>query len=308
MLITIVLRRVVALPITLLGVATAVFVVMRILPGDPVESILVEAGASPALVMEWRQRYGLAEPLPVQYWYFLRAIGRGDLGRSISTGRPVFEMIFEQMPSTVVLALSSLAFAAGLGGGIGLLAARHQGTWVDGITRLLAVGTVSLPAYWTGIMAIMLFSAGLHWLPASGQGSWQHLVLPTLTLGTASMGAVARLVRASVLEVAAQPYVQLARAKGLPGRILVGRHILPAAATPILTFLGVQAGFLLAGTAITETVFSRRGVGQLLVSAVVSKDYPLAQGCILLAACTYILANTISDLLAAAIDPRVRAG
>ena len=307
MLVTLVLRRVATLPFTLLGVATAVFVVMRILPGDPIESMLAEAGASPALVAEWRQSYGLAEPLTVQYWSFLRALGRGDLGRSISTGRPVSRTLLEQMPSTIVLSLSSLAFAACFGGGLGVLAARHQGTWVDGLSRLLAVVTVSLPTYWTAILAIMVFSAGLHWLPAGGQGSWQHLVLPTLTLGASSSGVVAQVVRASVLEIGAQPYLQLARAKGLPDRILLARHILPAAATPIVTLLGLQVGFLLAGTAITETVFSRRGVGRLLVEAVVSKDYPLAQGCILLAAVTYTLANTASDALVAAMDPRLRA-
>ena len=301
-----ILRRLVLLPLSLLGVATAVFVVMRLLPGDPVEAMLVEAGASPAVVAEWRDRYGIAEPLPEQYALYLAALAHGDLGRSIITGRSVLRMIAEQAPSTLELAASSLLLSTLVGGGLGVISAQRAGTRLDGWVRLLAVASVSLPTYWTGILAILLFSAGLHWLPAGGQGSWRHLVLPTLTLGLASTGVLARLVRASVLEVMGQPYVQLARAKGLPQRLLLGRHVLRASASPIVTFLGLQVGFLLAGTAVTETVFSRRGLGRLLVEAVVSKDYPLAQGCILLAALTYTLANTGSDLAAYWLDPRLR--
>ena len=299
-------RRLLILPLSLLGVATAVFVVMRVLPGDPVQAMLVEAGASPALLDEWRQRYGISEPIPTQYLLYLRSLVRGDLGHSLASGRAVADLIAEQFPSTVVLTATSFLVSLSLGGALGVLGARHQGGWLDGLSRLAAVATVSLPTYWTGLLAILLFSAHLRWLPASGQGTWRHLILPSLTLGLASAGVTARLVRAALLDVLAQPYVQVAQAKGLPGRTVLTRHALRAAAAPIIAFLSVQVGFLLAGTAITETVFSRRGLGRLLVEAVLTQDYPLAQGCILLAACTFTVANTAADLLTAAIDPRVR--
>ncbi|MHB0875065.1 MAG: ABC transporter permease [Anaerolineae bacterium] len=303
---TLVSRRLIGLPLSLLGVATAVFIIMRVLPGDPVEAMLVEAGASPALIDDWRRHYGLSEPLPTQYALYLRSLARGDLGRSLISGRAVTDLIAEQFPGTLALTTTSFLLSLVVGGSLGLLSAWHRGRWVDAVSRLLAVATVSLPTYWTGLLAILLFAAYLRWLPASGQGTWRHLVLPTLTLGLASAGVVARLVRASVLEVLGQPYVQVAQAKGLRGRVVLGRHVLRAAAAPMIAFLSVQVGFLLAGTAITETVFSRPGLGRLLVEAVLAQDYPLAQGCILLAAGTYTVINTGADLLTAWIDPRAR--
>lgn len=299
-------RRLLVLPLSLVGVVTAVFVVMRILPGNPVQVMLVEAGASPELMDEWRLRYGIADPLPRQYLLYLTALARGDLGHSLVSGRPVTDLIAEQFPSTVVLTCSSFALSLCVGGALGLLSAWHRGGWIDGLSRLTAVATVSLPTYWTGLVAILLFSATLRWLPAGGQGTLRHLLLPTLTLGLASSGSVARLVRAALLEVMAHPYVQVAEAKGLPARLVLLRHALRAASAPIVSYLGVLVGYLLAGTAVTETVFSRRGLGRLLVEAIVSQDYPLAQGCILLAACTFTAANTVADVLAAALDPRMR--
>lgn len=299
-------RRAAFLPVSLLGVATAVFLVMRLLPGDPVAAMLVEAGASPSAVAEWQAHYGLSQSLVEQYGMYLVSLGRGDLGRSIISGRPVTRMIAEQLPSTIALATLSFVVATLIGGALGLVSAWRRGTWIDAVSRFLAVAGVSLPTYWTGLLAILVFGAHLRWLPASGEGTWRHLVLPVLTLGLASSGVVARLVRASLLEVMGHSYVQVAVAKGLPGRVLLVRHVLAAAAAPIIAFLGLQAGFLLAGTAITETVFSRRGVGRLLVEAVLTKDYPLVQGLILLAALTYTLVNAGSDLLSASLDPRVR--
>ncbi|MGI6208981.1 MAG: ABC transporter permease [Anaerolineae bacterium] len=300
------LRRIIVLPVTLWAVVTAVFLMMRLLPGDPVEALLAEAGAPPALIESWRSRYGLDRPLPVQYVLYLGALVRGDLGESIIYRRPVLALIGEQFPSTVTLALAALAVALVLGGGLGLAGALYRGRPADWLSRLLAVGSVSLPTYWTGIVAVMVFSAGLRWFPASGEGTWRHLVLPAMTLGIASAGVVARLTRVAILEAGSAPHVQVALSKGLPGRLLLTRHVLLNAAPGVVTLLGLQAGFLLAGTAITETIFSRPGLGRLLVEAVVAQDYPLAQGCIMFAALIYTLANTVSDIASAALDPRVR--
>lgn len=279
---------------------------MRILPGDPVEAMLVEAGAPAAMVDEWRERYGLDRSLAAQYVIYLGSLATGDLGDSIYYRRPVVSLIAEQFPSTAALAATSLTLSLLLGGAMGLAGALRRGSTLDSLVRLLAVTSVSLPTYWTGILAILLFGAGLKWLPSGGTGTWRHLVLPTLTLGLASAGVIARLTRSTILEVTAQAHVQVALSKGLPSGLLVRRHVLRNAAPTVVTMLGLQMGFLLAGTAITETVFSRPGVGRLLVEAVVTKDYPLAQGCIMFAALTYTVFNALSDTAASFLDPRVR--
>jgi len=301
-------RRLALLPLTLLGLATVVFVLLHLLPGNPVEAMLAESGAPASTIAMAVKRYGLSEPLPVQYLYYLRSLLRGDLGESVTYGRPVARVMAEQLPSSLLLGSVAFGIALALGGGMGLLTARRPGTWLDELGRLFSVASVSVPTYWVGILAIMLFSARLRWLPSSGEGNWRHLVLPAATLGLATSGVVARVVRSAILEVTRQTYIEVAESKGLSERLLVGRHMLPAAAAPILAFLGLQMGFLLAGTAVTETVFSRRGVGRLLVEAVLSKDYSLIQGCILLAAATYAFANTTADLLGMALDPRLREG
>jgi len=293
-------------PLSVLGSATAVFVIMRVLPGDPVESILAQAGASPAVVREWQREYHLLSPVPVQYCHYLRALLRGDLGTSILSGRKVVALIAEQLPSTVALASASLVFSLVIGGGLGLLGALRHSTYLDSFCRLFAVASVSVPVFWTGLLAIMVFGARLRWLPVVGDDSLRHLIMPTLVLGLSSSGVTARVVRSSLLEATRQDYVRVARAKGLSPRALTVRHLVRSSAAPIVTFLGLQAGFLLSGTAIVETVFTRRGLGRLLVEAILAKDYPVVQGCVLLVAVIYALANAVSDLVAAWVDPRVR--
>ncbi len=299
-------RRLATTALTIVAVVTLVFLMMRVLPGDPIEAMLVEAGAPAVMVDTWRERYGLDRPLAAQYVIYLGALAQGDLGDSIYYHRPVVSLIAEQFPNTVDLAAVSFTLALLLGGALGLAGALRRGTLLDAAVRLLAVTSVSLPTYWTGILAILAFGAGLRWLPTGGTGTWRHLVLPALTLGIASAGVVARLTRSTILEVAAQAHVQVALSKGLPRGLLIRQHVLRNSAPTVVTFLGLQAGFLLAGTAITETVFSRPGVGRLLVEAVVTKDYPLAQGCIMFAALTYTIVNALSDTAASFLDPRVR--
>jgi len=288
------------------GVVTIVFVLSRVLPGDPVETMLSQSGGSPEAIQQMRSQLALDQPLYVQYGQFLWALSRGDLGRSIFTNRLVTATLMEQLPSTISLALAAMALAIVLGTSLGIVAAVYQGTWVDSVCMALAVVGVSLPIFWSSILLITFFSALLHWLPAAGQGSIKHLVMPTLVLGFASSGAIARLVRASMLEVLGRDYVVTAKAKGLGTRAVIVRHALRNALIPVVTLIGLQFGFLLSGTVVVETVFSRQGIGRLVVDAILWKDFPVIQGAILLSAVIYTVLNIVIDLSYAVIDPRLQ--
>ncbi len=298
-------RLLVAVPV-IWGVVTIVFILTRLLPGDPVETMLSQSGGSAAAIQSLRTQFGLDQPLPVQYLRYLSNVARGDLGRSLFTGRPVTTTLLEQLPSTVVLALSAMMLATLLGIALGVLAAVQPNTWVDGLCMGLAVVGVSVPIYWSGILLIIVFSAMLHWLPATGQGSLRHLIMPATVLGFTSAGAIARLVRANMLETLSADYVVTARAKGLPERVAVLRHALRNALIPAVTLIGLQFGFLMGGAVITETVFARQGIGRLVVDAIMWKDFPIVQGAILLSALTYTVLNIVIDLIYALIDPRLR--
>ena len=280
-------RLTLAIPV-LLGVSIAVFAMLRLLPGDPAQIMLAESGASAERVAALRQQLGLDDPLPVQYGRFLMGALRGDLGRSILSNRPVTQEIAGQLPSTIELTLAAMAVAIGIGVPLGLLAATHHNGPLDLGAMALALGGVSLPSFWLGVLLILLFSLRLGWLPATGQGGIERLILPAFTLGFGAAAIIARLVRSSVLEVL--------------------RHALKNALIPVVTIIGLQFGALLAGTVVIETVFSRPGVGRMVVNAILVKDFPVAQGAILIIATTYVLANLIVDLLYAWLDPRVRYG
>jgi peptide/nickel transport system permease protein len=298
-------RLIGAIPV-LWGVATLVFVVMRLLPGDPATLMLSEGGASAEAIATLRDAMGLNDPLPVQYGRYLFRLLRGDLGTSLFTHRPVLTVIAEQLPSTIELAVAAMAVAASLGTVLGVVAAVKQGTWLDALVIALSTTGVSLPIFWSSLLLIWLLSLQLGWLPATGQGGLAHLVMPALVLGFASSGAIARLVRVSLLEVLNQDYVTTARAKGLKeGRLLV-RHALKNALIPVVTVIGLQFSFLLGGTVVTETVFSRPGIGRLVVNAILWKDLPLVQGVVLLAALVYTLVNLTVDVAYAYVDPRIR--
>jgi peptide/nickel transport system permease protein len=298
-------RLIGAIPV-LWGVATLVFVVMRLLPGDPATLMLSEGGASAEAIATLRDAMGLNDPLPVQYGRYLFRLLRGDLGTSLFTHRPVLTVIGEQLPSTIELAVAAMAVAASLGTVLGVVAAVKQGTWLDALVIALSTTGVSLPIFWSSLLLIWLLSLQLGWLPATGQGGLAHLVMPALVLGFASSGAIARLVRVSLLEVLNQDYVTTARAKGLKeGRLLV-RHALKNALIPVVTVIGLQFSFLLGGTVVTETVFSRPGIGRLVVNAILWKDLPLVQGVVLLAALVYTLVNLTVDVAYAYVDPRIR--
>jgi peptide/nickel transport system permease protein len=294
-----------AIPL-LLGVATLVFVVMRLLPGDPAALMLSEAGGSAEAIAALRADLGFDDPIVVQYGHYLLSLLRGDLGTSLFSHRPVVTIIVEQLPSTIELAVAAMIIAISLGTVLGILAAARQGTWLDALARALAVAGGSVPIFWSALLLIWLFSLRLGSLPATGQGGWTHLIMPALVLGFASSGAIARLVRASLLEVLAQDFVNTARAKGLGEGTVLIRHALKNALIPVITVIGLQFGFLLGGTVVTETIFSRQGIGQLVVTAILWKDFPVVQGVVLLAALVYTVVNLSVDLAYTFLDPRIR--
>lgn len=299
-------RRLAAAVPTLWAVTTVVFFLLRILPGDPAEVLLAESGASAEAIARLRVELGLEEPLLVQYWRFLLQLARGDLGRSLMTNRPVLRMIAEQLPSTLELALSAMVIAIIIGLVLGLAAALRRDTWVDSLCMILAVAGSSLPVFWSGILFILLFSITLRWLPATGDGGFSYLIMPATVLGIAAAGSIARQTRSGVLEALSQEYVIVARAKGLREWGVIIGHVLRNALIPVVTIIGLRFAFLLGGAVVTETVFARRGLGRLVVDAILWKDFPVVQGVVLLVAAIYVLVNLVVDVSYALLDPRVR--
>jgi ABC-type dipeptide/oligopeptide/nickel transport system permease component len=299
-------RRVLLTVPVVLGVSVVVFSIVHLLPGDPVLIILSGANATPEQVAEVRAQLRLDDPILVQYLRFLRRAVAGDFGRSIFTRRPVIDEIADQLPSTLQLALTAILIATAVGLVLGITAAIRQDTWVDRAAMLLALGGVSMPSFWLGLVLILIFSLQLGWFPATGQGGVSRLILPAATIGLNYSAIIARLVRSSVLEVLGNNYITTARAKGLSEWLVVLKHAVANALIPVTTIIGVQLGNLLAGTIIVETVFSRQGMGRLAVTAVLDKDYPLIQGVVLVSALGYVLVNLLVDLSYSVLDPRIR--
>lgn len=300
-------RRLLVAFLTVLGVGTVVFALVRLLPGDPAETMLARAGAGPAAIAALRVELGLDRPLLVQYGDWLGHAARGDLGRSLLNNRPVAELIGEQWRSTAILAAVAFAWAALLGVALGVLSAAYPHRWPDRLATVLAVGGVAVPVYWSGLLLIWLLSVKLSWLPPP-TGAPSSALLPGLVLGYAAAGPIARLTRAGLLEILSQPYITAAYAKGLNARQVLWRHAARNAAGPVLTIAGLQLGFLLGGAVVTESVFNRPGLGRLLVDAILWRDLPLVQGVALVLALTYVGINFLVDLLAAVVDPRTGAG
>jgi peptide/nickel transport system permease protein len=298
-------RRLLTAALTLLGVATIVFALIHLLPGDPAEAMLARSGAPPKAVAALRAEIGLDRPLLVQYARWMGAAAQGNLGRSLFYNRPVAQLIGEQFPSTLQLALAAFAVALVLGIPLGVIAALRRNSWVDRTAMAAAVTGVAVPVFWSGLVLIWIFSVRLGWLPPAGAESWRALVMPALVLGFATAGPLARLTRATLLDVLAQPYIMVARAKGLTERGVLIRHVARNALIPLLTIAGVQLGFLLAGAVVTETLFGRPGLGRLLVDAILWRDLPVIQGVALVIAGIYVLANLAVDLAAGWINPQV---
>jgi peptide/nickel transport system permease protein len=300
-----IVRRIVLTIPVLLGVATLVFAMIHLVPGDPAEVMLGE-GASAADIVDLRERLGLERPLPVQYRDFLAGLLRGDLGTSFRYGTPVAAEILQRLGPTIVLALVAIGVAIAIAVPLGVVGALFRGTWIDSGAMTLSLAGMAMPNFWLGPILAMVFAVGLGWLPVSGAGTWRHLVLPALTLGAALSAVTARMTRASLADELRELYVRAARARGLSRTRAVVRHALRNSLIPVVTILGLQLGAVLTGTIITETIFAWPGVGRLLIQAINFRDYPLVQGCILLIAVTYVTMNLIVDVLYAWLDPRIR--
>jgi len=303
-----ILRRILAVVPVLFGVTLAVFSMLFLVPGDPVKMMLAEFVTNPDQVAQMRAQLHLDEPILKQYGRFVANAVRGDLGISIRSRRPVTTEISENVASTAQLAAAAMLVAVAVGVPLGLLAALSRNSWLDVASMGTALLGVSMPSFWLGLLLIFVFSLHLAWFPATGGGDLAHLVLPAITLGTLAAAIIARLTRSSMLEVLGQDYVRTARAKGLSGFSVVVRHALKNALIPIITIFGLQFGNLLAGAVIVETVFSRPGLGRLIVGGILSKDFPLVQGTVLFVATVYVLINVLVDVAYAYADPRIRLG
>jgi len=302
---TYILRRVAQSALTLLGVSVLVFVILRVLPGDPARMLLPD-GAPEAAVAELNRQLGLREPLIVQYGLFLRSVAHGDFGQSFQYRAPALRVVLERLPATVQLTAAAMLVTIAAGVSLGIVTAVLRGTRYDVAGTILAVLGQSLPNFWLGIMLILLFGVALRWLPTSGFASWTSLVLPAVTLAAFPTALVARLTRSSMLEILNRDYVRTGRAKGLTEPSVVLRHALRNAAIPVLTVIGLQIGSLLGGAVITESVFAWPGMGKLIVDAIFFRDFPVVQTVLILSATVFVAINLLVDLLYTVIDPRIR--
>jgi len=299
------LKKLLALPLVVLGVSALIFFAVRILPGDPAK-LMAGPKAPQSVVEAMRVRMGLDRPLWVQYESFLWRALHGDLGTSIRSHKPVDTEIAERFPYTLRLALAAYLFAIVTGITAGVLAAINQKTWFDSAVMFLAIIGASTANFWLALMAMNIFAVHLGWLPLLGAGGWKHYVLPTFTLGLFPAALVARMTRSSMLEVINQDYIRTAMSKGLRPAVVYRKHALRNALIPIVTVVGLNLGGLLGGAVGTETVFNWPGLGRLLVNAVQFRDYPIIQGLTLLTVLTVVLANFVVDLVIAVINPRIR--
>ncbi|MCZ7571334.1 MAG: ABC transporter permease [Ardenticatenaceae bacterium] len=297
----------------LLAVSLVTFVLIQLVPGDPVAAQygLDPEGMDPQRIQEIRQELGLNDPLPVQYVHYLGRVLHGDLGRSISTKRPVGPDILQRFPATMELAIASMIVVVLIAIPLGIISAQKRGSWLDNLAMTASLFGVSMPSFWVGVMLILLFALKLGWLPSVGRGTGvggtvKSLILPALTLGTGLAGLVTRITRSSMLEVLSQDYMRTAHAKGLSYRAVLIRHGLPNALIPVITVLGVQFASLLSGAVIVETIFAWPGIGRFAVDAIWRRDYPVIMGTVLVFATIFVLANLAVDILYVFLDPRIR--
>jgi peptide/nickel transport system permease protein len=330
-----ILRRVLGAIPVLFGLSVALFLFLRLLPGDPAEAILGQH-ATPELIKQIRDTLGLDQPLYVQYLDYLGRLLHGDFGASIIDGRPVADSFLVRFPATIELTIGALIFAVGLGIPLGRLAARHPNGWIDGMVTVLSLFGISIPIFVLGYTLVFVFAVQLHWLPALGQidprlgvtpvthfaiidalltgrvpaivDSFAHLILPSIALGSIPLAIVTRITRASVIEVSNEDYVRTARAKGLTERRVNDRHIMRNAWLPVTTVIGLQVGGLLAGAVLTETVFTWNGVGSWVVTAIQNHDYIVVQSLILIFATIFLTVNLLVDIGYAFLNPRIRYG
>ena len=297
-------RSLQAIPVVV-ATSIVVFLILHLAPGDPVR-MLASPTATEQDLANIRNRLGLDQPLPIQYGRWIASVLQGDMGESLRSGAPVLEILPERYWNTIRLTLASMMIAAIVGLLAGLAAAARPGSFIDVLTTTVAVAGLSIPPFWLGLILILVFSVQLGWLPAGGGDSWHHLILPAISLGTATAALIARMVRSSLLEVIRTDYVRTGRAKGLREDALILGHALPNALIPTITVFGLQFGTLLAGAVITEVVFSWPGIGSLLVTSILNRDFPIVQATLLVVSLTFLVVNLLTDLLYFWVDPRIR--
>jgi len=308
-------RRFLWMIVVIFGVSVIVFGLIHLTPGDPAQ-IMLGPSASMEDVRELQHQLGLDRPITVQYMHWIGRALQGDLGESIVLRRSVLGEVLDRFGNTAILAGTAMLISFTLGIALGVVSAVRRGSSIDRLVILAATGGLSLPSFWFGLMLIILFSVRLGWLPGTGMTSavnggsvvdiGKHLILPSVALAVVPMAVIARYTRSSMLEVLGQDYVRTARAKGLRERVVIGRHVFRNTLVALVTMLGLQVGFLLAGAVYIENVFSWPGIGQMLVDAILKRDFPLVQGGVLLVATVYVVVNLVTDLLYAFLDPHIR--
>ena len=286
-------------------VVSVVFLLIHMVPGDPIQQMLGE-GAASVDIAATRHAYGLDVPLATQYMRYWRGVARGDLGRSLRFDQNVTPLILQRYPATLKLTVAALLFALLLSIPAGVRSARRRDRWDDRVLSFVSLLGLSFPNFAMGPILILFFAIFLRWLPVSGSGTWRHIILPAVTMGGALAAILTRMVRTAMLEELGQDYIRTARAKGLPERTVVYRHALLNALVPVLTVVGLQFGALLAGAIVTETIFSWPGIGRLTIQAIGNRDYYLVQGCVLAIGLTYIAVNFLTDLTYSLANPRIR--
>jgi ABC-type dipeptide/oligopeptide/nickel transport system permease component len=300
-----ILRRIFYAVFVLWGALTIIFMVVRILPGDPA-SLMLGAGATEEEVDALQAELGLDASLPEQYVTFMTDAVRLDFGESLWLNRSVLTSVSERIAATARLAAAAMVIALIVSFPLGILAALRQRTFVDYLVSVVSLVGQSVPSFWLGIMLILLFARQLQWLPSAGSQTWQHLILPAVTLALPLVGVLTRLVRSGLLEVMHEDYIRTARAKGLASPQVLTRHAMRNMLIPVITVIGIQLGNLLGGAVIVETVFGWPGIGRLLVDAIFQRDYPLVQAAILFITATFILINLLVDISYVYLDPRIR--
>jgi len=300
-----ILRRLLMLVPVLFGVVLVSFSLLHLVPGDPAE-ILAGQEATAQGIARIRAEYGLDKPLVVQFGHFVWNAARGDLGISIQSRHPVNELLFQRLAFTLQLSLASILVASTIGLLAGIVSSTRQYSVFDTASMLGALFGISMPIFWLGLLLILVFAVKLHLLPSGGTGSLRYLILPAIALGSASAAVIARMTRASMLEVTRQDYIRTARAGGYSERVVIFRHALKNAMIPVLTVFGLEFGYMLGGAVLTETVFSLPGIGRLLVEGIFARDYPVVQGAMILVATTFVVVNLLTDVAYAFFDPRIR--
>lgn len=301
-----ILRRTLIAFVLVLVISVLVFVMLRVaLPGDPAV-LLAGDRATPELIEQIRKNLGLDRPVPEQLAIYMANALRGDLGRSIQFGEPVFGVIVKAFPFTVTLTFLSVMVGTLIGLGVGILTAVKRGTWIDSVSMVIVVFFYSVPSFWLGLVLILVFAVGLRILPVQGSSTWQHFVLPVTTLSIGQSALIARLTRTNMVETLGAAFIQTARSKGLSERNVVFRHALKNTLIPVVTVVGLSIGGLLGGAVITENIFGLPGVGRVAIDAITARDYPMIQGTVLLVAVSFVFVNLFTDIIYVYVDPRIR--